>query len=379
MQIKRRKLNDKPASLSVLPADVCGIIGEFTNVPALSKTLQSCLFQPIEKHFNSNNGLRDYIESLETKGNQGKFVLLHLPVGTSELLDMIETHNRKKSTKTKLIVDNLHLEEIPVGYKFGSRLSKLTLAGKFNRILAPGTLHPNLRSLTLGDSFDQLLEPGVLPPNLEEMTFGDSFNQLLGPLTLPPDLQRLTFGKRFNQRINEGVLPTKIRSLTFGDDFNQLLADEIDNVHRTNHTFGSEHSNLENLIFGDNFNCPVVGLPLKLKSLTFGVNFNQPVSNLPTNLPHLVGLRPPGWLPESLTELIFGYDFNQNIDLRLLPIGLKVLVFGDEFRKVIDTKLLPRNLDKLVVGRRFDLANLDYGSMPPVENFTYWRTYTSNG
>jgi hypothetical protein len=65
----------------------------------------------------------------------------------------------------------------------------------------------------------------------------------------------------------------------------------------------NELSNLESIVFGDNFNQQVNDLPVMLKSLTFGKYFNQPVDSL----------------PKTLTSLTFGSYFNQSVDN--LPIG----------------------------------------------------------
>ena len=84
-------------------------------------------------------------------------------------------------------------------------------------------------------------------------------------------------------------------------------------------------------------------LPENLTTLTFGENFNQGID--------------PNTLPENLTTLTFGYDFNQGIDPNILPKNLTTLTFGWDFSKNINSEILPPNLKNI----NFDWKCIEYG------------------
>ena len=75
-------------------------------------------------------------------------------------------------------------------------------------------------------------------------------------------------------------------------------------------------STIKNLIFGWNFNQQVDNLPSKIKYLMFGKNFNQLVDNLPNSVKHL----------------ILGNEFNMPIDALRECTELEEIILGNNFK-----------------------------------------------
>ena len=98
---------------------------------------------------------------------------------------------------------------------------------------------------------------------------------------------------------------------------------------------------LTTLKLGDEFNHPIGPniLPSGLTNLTFGDNFNQPIgSNI---------------LPSSLKFLKFGNKFDQPIGPNSLPEGLTLLKFGNLFNQSLD-HFIPTELVCLILGTNFN-------------------------
>lgn len=114
---------------------------------------------------------------------------------------------------------------------------------------------------------------------------------------------------------------------------------------------------ISHMIFGREFNYPLVLLPNTLTHLSFDLKspyysdttrFNQSLDNLPLTLTHLtlsqVFNRPLLNLPRGLKYLKFGHDFNSLIEL---PDSLEELYLGSYYDQVIDR--LPPSLKALGV------------------------------
>jgi hypothetical protein len=109
---------------------------------------------------------------------------------------------------------------------------------------------------------------------------------------------------------------------------------------------------LTQLKFGYYFDQPVSGLlPKQLTHLTFDTWFNQPINNLPDNLIYLkfgTYFNRPIQLNLELTELVFGESFNKPI---LLNSKLTRLEFGTCFNQPVE---LPKQLTHLTIGHYFN-------------------------
>lgn len=116
----------------------------------------------------------------------------------------------------------------------------------------------------------------------------------------------------------------------------------------------SDFSNLRELVLGDSFDAPLLGLPPALKKLRFGCNFDHPLTGLPASLTHLwLGIcfdQPikPGDLPPRLQELDLGDAFERV--LPPLPPMLTYLRMSSAFNLPIAEGILPDSIEDLVLG-----------------------------
>ena len=103
-------------------------------------------------------------------------------------------------------------------------------------------------------------------------------------------------------------------------------------------------------MFSDDFNqkIEVAILPKSLITLRFGDYFNQKIGM--------------GVLPKSLTRLIFGRNFNQSIEEGVLPPSLTYLEFGRRFNQPL--RLLPLSLSsgRVKVSDYFSHHPITFGS-----------------
>lgn len=126
-------------------------------------------------------------------------------------------------------------------------------------------------------------------------------------------------------------------------------------------------NSIEKLVFGFSFNQPIDIYPPNLKILEFGSRFNQTVDNLPDGL---IKLNLTGCFNQSLDNLprtlkvlslfgIYPSHFNQSVDN--LPSDLEELYFSGEFNKSID--FLPSTLKIIYLSSFFNqkINNLPNG------------------
>ncbi|GAM22117.1 hypothetical protein SAMD00019534_052920 [Acytostelium subglobosum LB1] len=96
---------------------------------------------------------------------------------------------------------------------------------------------------------------------------------------------------------------------------------------------------ITHLRFAKSFNHPLADrlIPSSVCVLTFGKYFNQPVPRL----------------PQGLTSLTFGRDFNCELTPGLLP-SIKTLVFGMSFNKALRHGSLPDSVTRLKFGEAYN-------------------------
>ncbi|KAM9990138.1 hypothetical protein ACTFIY_006180 [Dictyostelium cf. discoideum] len=172
----------------------------------------------------------------------------------------------------------------------------------------------NLTSLDLGNCFTQEIIPNLLPPNLVELTIGSQFSRELKVNSLPNTLQYLYIGHSFDVEFSsEGILPNSLTDLRLAS-YNQPFR-------------GNILSNLQNL-----------------KKLILP-RFNQLIY--------------PGFLPQSLQFLRFGYSFESKIKENSLPNNLKYFKIQSDWKQYIQPKLFPISLKSLKFkSYSMNLANL---------------------
>ena len=122
---------------------------------------------------------------------------------------------------------------------------------------------------------------------------------------------------------------------------------------------------ITHLTLGDNFNQKLDNLPNSLTHLTLGYAFNQKLDNLPNSLTHLTlgdnFNQKLDNLPNRLTHLTLGYTFNQKLDN--LPNSLTHLTLGYAFNQKLDSlHTTVKNLKYLKIPFRYkkDLSNVTF-------------------
>lgn len=100
--------------------------------------------------------------------------------------------------------------------------------------------------------------------------------------------------------------------------------------------------NCTHLIFGYDFNqdIDINILPNTITHITFGNSFDKEIK--------------PKALPKSLTHLVFGYNFNRILEKKSLPVSLTHLTFGLKYDRIIKPKVLPKSLIYLFFGHMFN-------------------------
>ncbi|AEQ32382.1 FNIP repeat protein [Megavirus chiliensis] len=163
-------------------------------------------------------------------------------------------------------------------------------------------LSPSIEYLRLSNEFNEDID-GRIPANLKELILGYSFNSSVKN-ALPKGLKRITFGHLFNQEICAEDMSESLEYIKFGDNFNQNMNNRLTKL-----------TNLTSLIFGDNFDKDIQGLPKSLTHLEFGRKFNRRILNLiPDRVTHLTlgkcySQKIQGAIPNSVTHLSINKKF----------------------------------------------------------------------
>lgn len=146
---------------------------------------------------------------------------------------------------------------------------------------------------------------------------------------------RAAFFRRFRFVITEDVLNHPY----FKQIVNSVGSVKVDSIEDLNRVIALKSKNKEGVIpiydvkFSNDFNEPVNGrLPETLTHLTFGLDFDQPIDNLPSNLTHLVleftYSRPINKFPPNLKHLTidksYTYDDIRTLSLENLPKGVQI-------------------------------------------------------
>ncbi|KAM9964049.1 hypothetical protein ACTFIW_005692 [Dictyostelium discoideum] len=246
-----------------------------------------------------------------------------------------------------------------------------------------GILPQSLESLSIGHSNDYILSPSILPINLKKLSISSQFNKgLTVPTSSIPksitSLKLMSTGieideflyrnstiknleiyislKEPKQIITKEMLPSNLESLTVSTESNIIENNSLPiTLQSLNYSIQNSNSNIyellkngflnqglkkliinlpnnnnnnNNNIIDDSIDCI---FPNSLKELTFGNDFNISLSN-------------GGFFNEGLQVLKFGYSFNSEIELGLLPKSLKHLEFGGCFNNKIKIGCLPNGL-----------------------------------
>lgn len=153
----------------------------------------------------------------------------------------------------------------------------------------------------------------VIPPSVTHLVLPGDNRKVI----LPSSLHTLYLSKSFAPPI----LPSSLRRLMYDDQV------AIPNMKKADLALFTEFTrqlslppNLTHLSLPDDFNDPIKYFPHSLTNLKFGWKFDQPIEA--------------STLPPNITTLFFGGQFNQNVDH--LPQGLKHLSVGYFFNQRYD-------------------------------------------
>jgi hypothetical protein len=131
----------------------------------------------------------------------------------------------------------------------------------------------------------------------------------------------------------------------------------------------------EKCINTNTFNQPIGSgvLPQSLTHLIFSFNFQQiiDVNNIPKTLTHFTCHGPfyvqmmnqKSKLPKNIKHVTFGDDFDISLKSRILPKMLTHLTFGSKFNQYLDAGDLPQTLTHLTLGKAFN-KQLSPGVLP---------------
>jgi len=139
-----------------------------------------------------------------------------------------------------------------------------------------------------------------------------------------------------------------------------------------NYNYSNDNSVIESLkkykkvIFDNNFNSNIDWLPEGITDLQLGMNFNQPLYNLPSSIKRIVIRKindvgftkfnqPIDYLPSGLEELSLHFNNEFNHPLNNLPIGLKkLLIIGYNYKQSINN--LSDSIEEITI-KQFDYEN----------------------
>ncbi|KAN0009867.1 hypothetical protein ACTFIU_007177 [Dictyostelium citrinum] len=221
-------------------------------------------------------------------------------------------------------------------------LKKLSISSQFNKGLSVPTnsIPQSITSLKLMSTdieIDKLLYTNSTIKNLEIYISLKEPKQIITKEMLPSNLESLTVSTQSNI-IEKNALPKTLQSLNYSiqDDLNSNLTNiyELLNNGFLNQGLKKLTINLPNISSIDNINFNGI-FPNSLKELTFENNFNINLSQLNKN---------GNVFNEGLEILKFGYKFNGNIEIGLLPSTLKQLELGGSFNNQIASGCLPNGL-----------------------------------
>jgi hypothetical protein len=224
-----------------------------------------------------------------------------------------------------------------------NELINLNLGHDYNHLFCSNI--PKLQCLTFGQTYNMELISAPWTQKITTLILGDAFNQSINALSWP-ELIKITFGMRFNKTLNDIYWP-KLESLKMGRRYNQPFNDinwpslrSIDLGMSFNQpTYQAHWPNLESMTSWHDFTPDIYRIkwPASLHTMTLGVIINLAIQ-----------------LPDTLRELIFTDDFNQDISDLKLPKSLCTLALGDEFNYDISKVFFPRSLKIIKFSANFD-------------------------
>ncbi len=345
------------------------------------------LFLPADYSFQLNN-LPNFLLHLElcfdyshTLNNLPKSLEKFIFYSTNRQTDW---YNRKKYSYIK--ATNFQIPQLPCYYTDTTKQDINWIEKVFVR------LPPNLKLLDLTYSFKLNMLSDYIDYCSKDLNFHVKKELVRGSQVLdnlPLNLQVLKYPSNYNLILIERI-PQNIQRLFLSNKFNQ----SIDRL--LNPNFGTSKprppTKITHLIFGDEFNHPVLNLPDTLTNLYFGAKFNKSVNNLPNSLQVLVFGNNFNLLisnlPPNLIEITFGADFNQPIN-NIKPL-LKKIIFTkyDTFEKYkitnedgsnINVYNYNKKINKLPPDTKIYLPKVSNYSNKPLDDFySFFSEYSDH-
>ncbi|EFA85099.1 hypothetical protein PPL_02096 [Heterostelium album PN500] len=313
-------------------------------------------------------------------------------------------------------------------------LKTLYLSAKFDKPLKVGSLPPNLEFLSLGYQYNKAIEEGVIPRSLKSLNISQVENltvkfppdgnlqtihchhsflpqvpesvtkitidfgvAITGKLTLP-NIRSLTIDNMIGN-IPRGYIPSTVTKLHMGRNF-KLTAQSLRDV---------LPPGLKILKTGHDYNHIIEpgDLPESLERLELGYFFSQPlkVGSIPKNVKHVLlvnitnetlspGVLPdgletlemrtvllkgnvfiePGWIPNSVQNLIMGDTDSIKYDAQSLPTSLYYL--KTTMASMIPFEQLPESTQIIDISDTYDEYQLRRISR---QNFLFYGDSTSAG
>ncbi|KAM9998321.1 hypothetical protein ACTFIY_007957 [Dictyostelium cf. discoideum] len=315
--------------------------------------------------------------------------------------------------------DNISNNNNNEKFKIPTTITSLTFGDDWKNggyPLKSGDFHEGLKNLDI-IGYDKPLTSGdILPQSLESLSIGHSNDYILPASILPINLKKLSISSQFNKGLTvpTNSIPKSITSLKL-----MSTGIEIDDLLCTNSTIKNLEiyislkepkqiitkemlpSNLESLTVSTESNIiEKNSLPITLQSLNYSIQhsnsnifellnngfLNQGLKKLIINLPNNnnsnnnnINICNNSIFPNSLKELTFGNNFNINLqnNSEFFNKGLQVLKFGYSFNSEIELGLLPKSLKHLEFGGCFN-NKIKIGCLPnglKILKFDEWGNF----
>ena len=210
--------------------------------------------------------------------------------------------------------------------------------------------HPATKSLDLGSVYNYPLDKTSLPRSLAKLRLSDIYSHPISCDIFPETLVELDLGARYNRKMNKNSLPRLLIKLALSDQYTHQIYSDI------------FPETVECLCIGNNFshclgdaNAPKFLTKLKLN---MHVRFERCYFLKELEYIELADGESRSdvldILPQTLTELHLGKEFNQKLCQQSLPKSLTKLHLSENYNHAIDDFSIPDCLEYLSLGKNFD-------------------------
>jgi hypothetical protein len=274
---------------------------------------------PIDKYMIAS------VEELHLYPNYYHPLSTMLPPGLKKLTLSLDDHSQKiLASDIPKSITHLTLNDLDQSLDgiFHYGITHLQIGFKSNQRIFKGQLPGSLVSLRILHAFNQDITD-CIPDGVQYLQLGHRFNNSID--NLPASVTDVVLGNMFDQSVDN--LSHGVTHLTFGSNFNQSVDKLL--------------SSITHISFDYQFNRNIDALPDSITHLTFYGCFNQAIRAFPPRLKYLklkqYFNQPLRLLPRTLKHLELGTDFNQPINdmVHRIPFGVEYLEFGSHFNKPI--------------------------------------------